>query len=189
MDIQQLFQDYDSSDMRKRLDAIRELEQRQVVEAVPVLLRALHDTAFEVRVHAAIALGRLGDVRAVGALLLVVHDSRLDRHLLPSIWAGLAATQDPRATEALVDLLDVTTDSGLRHELVRLLGRTRDSRIFEMLLRLLDDQDPLIAVAAAQALADYGDTRAVPLLRQYMRDPDERVRNAIIGAIRSLRGH
>ena len=186
MNLNQLFNDYDSADARKRLSTIRELTALNIVEAVPLLLRALQDSAFEVRVHAAIALGNLGDVRAVGALLLMVHDTRLNRDLLPNIWQGLAYTQDPRATEALVDLIEITFETPLRYDLVRFLGLTQDPRILDMLLDWLDDYDAMMAAAAAQALAHYGDTRALPRLRRYVQDPDERVRDAVLAAIKTL---
>lgn len=188
MDIHHLANDYNSPDAEQRLRAIRHLEQLRATAAVPVLLQARNDSSFAVRVHAAIGLALLGDVRSVGPLLLLCHDTRLEASLLPAVWEALAHTRDPRATEALMDILAITTDARLRYMLVRLLGITQDARIFPFLCEWLANQDAQLAVAAAQGLALYGDIAAIDPLLDYVRDPDHRVRDAVQAAIRVLRG-
>lgn len=186
-DIQQLARDYNSTDANQRLRVVRALEQLRVADAVPVLLLARNDAHFEVRVHAVIGLALLGDVRAVGALLLLVHDTRLDQALLPTVWEALAHTRDPRATEALFDVLETTNDDALRYKLVTYLGMTQDARIYTMLCEWLNSNDAQFAVAAAQGLVNYGDEDAIEHLLHYVRDPDHRVRDAVQAAIRALR--
>jgi HEAT repeat protein len=188
MSIDQFARAYQSNDDHQRLAAIRSLEQLRAVEAVPILLQARNDTCFDVRVHAVIGLALLGDVRAVGPLLLLVHDTRLNPDLLPAVWEALAHTRDPRATEALVDVLQITTARTLRYQLVRFIGITQDPRIFDILCEWLKSPDAQFAAAAAHGLAHYGDIHAIDHLLNYVRDPDDRVRQAVQAAIRELQG-
>lgn len=187
MNLYHLISEYDSDDSRRRLVAIQGMSALQDALTVPVLLRALQDPSFIVRVHAAIGLARLGDVRSVGALLTVIHDKRLPDSLYPDIWEALACTCDPRATEALMDVLETTTVHSQRYALIRALGVTEDSRVLRPLCAWLADPDALVAVAAADALGSLGDPRAIPHLEGYIRDPDERVRLAVADALLVLR--
>src|SRR5262249_8993936 len=57
--------------------AIRQLGERRVREAVPILLPMLHDADYSLRFRAATALGRIGDTDAIAALLEALDQNDL----------------------------------------------------------------------------------------------------------------
>ncbi len=88
-------------------------------------------------------------------------------------FRALGTLGGPEATATILRLLGAAppADPSLRPMVsvaVRSLGRLHSEAGFQYLLQLLDD--PMWARRAAEALGDYGDTRAVPhLLRAYPR--------------------
>jgi HEAT repeat protein len=79
-------------------------------EIIPVLSAALRDEDRGVRDSAAIALGRSGDGRDVGALIKALKDA--DRKVMGAAILGLGLISDPAADQALIRLLaDVSADA------------------------------------------------------------------------------
>ncbi len=72
---------------------------------------------------------------------------------------------DPEALSALrAALADPNQPARVREKAVFALGRLGHPADFDLLARLLHDTDPRMVYAAASALYDYGDLRAVPPL-------------------------
>lgn len=119
-----------------------------------------------VRRYLAMALGRLGDARAVPELRRTVQAvGRADAQtVIYAAWA-LGAIGD-RA--ALADLLELarSDDAGLRKAAVHALGPFPEAR--EVLAAALADAAVDVRWNAAVALARQGDARAVPVLLQMM---------------------
>lgn len=119
-------------------------------------LAALHDHANSVKIEAALALGRRGDVRATPMLLRVVDEQLVLPQNLPLVIEALAKTGDPRAVEAIYDLY-------LRENYVVRVA----------------------AVLALRDLAAH-DPRAVTVLREAIHDPDAVVRARALDMLREL---
>lgn len=122
-----------------------------------------------VRRYLALALGRLGDPRAVPALLKAVQDTDKDADpetLIYAIWA-LGAVRDAAALPELVRRAG-DADAGIRkaavHALGALAGEVSDARLRESLQDPVDD----VRWNAALALARRGDTAAAPVLREML---------------------
>jgi HEAT repeat protein len=123
-----------------------------------------------VRRYLALALGRLGDKRAVPALVQAA-DPRGDAPADPdtqvyAVWA-LGAIRDPDAIPTLVKLAG-TEDAGLRKAAVHALGAFPDDAARAALLIAVNDPVEDVRWNAAVALARRRDPAAAPVLLQMM---------------------
>jgi len=125
-----------------------------------------------VRRSLALALGRLGDRRAVPALLEAAKDAApAGPHPDPdtqiySVWA-LGAIADPRAESTLVELAR-SDDAGLRKTAMHALGSFPGEPSRAALLRGLEDATDDVRWNAAIALARRRDAAAVSALLELL---------------------
>jgi len=123
-----------------------------------------------VRRYLALALGRLGDKRAVPALIEAA-ESRGDAPADPdaqvyAVWA-LGAIGDPQAVPTLVSLAR-GEDAGLRKAAVHALGSFPEEAARVALLTAVNDPVEDVRWNAAVALARRRDPAAAPVLLQMM---------------------
>jgi hypothetical protein len=122
--------------------------------------RALDD--FEVRLKAAGPARRASIVRELGALgvadavpVLVKHLTEPDVPVRRAVIQELAATEDPRVSEPLLQVLARNrTEPAVFAEAARALARLGEDRAVEPLLRALDPAEPDTAKAVLQALPE-----------------------------------
>lgn len=124
-----------------------------------------------VRRYLALTLGRLGDRRAVPALLRAIRDEPAGRPADPetqvyAVWA-LGAIGDPSALPELVRL-GASEDAGLRKTAVHALAAFDVAEARAVLARAIGDAVEDVRWNAALALARRGDAGAVPVLLQMM---------------------
>ena len=123
-----------------------------------------------VRRYLALALGRLGNARAVPALLRAAKgsgESPADSETqIYSIWA-LGAIRDPAALPGLRELAQAD-DAGVRKAAVHALGSFADPGAGEALAAALSDPVEDVRWNAALALARRRDARVAPVLLQMM---------------------
>ncbi|PYQ50923.1 MAG: hypothetical protein DMF78_14445 [Acidobacteria bacterium] len=146
-------------------------DPRFVEEAVRTFQESAADDP-RVRRYLALALGRLGDRRAVPALLQAAKDSAADgAHADPetqiyAVWA-LGAIADPEALPALVDL-GRSEDGGVRKTAVHALGSFPGEASRAALVKALDDTVEDVRWNAAVALARRRDAAATPVLLEML---------------------
>ena len=139
-----------------------DLSHNAVAEA---LAQALSDGDKDVRRAAADSLVRLAGQTgslpepATDALLTVVNDS--DRDLRLSVVRALGLSSDKRAVGVLVSCLE-DVDSFVRTAAIRALSEIREAA--PEIEALLEDPDPGVRLAAAEAVATAGGERAVERL-------------------------
>jgi HEAT repeat protein len=128
------------------------------------------------RAFAAELLGRVGNARAVPALLDTVRATRTeDADVREIALRALARIGDPRAVEPLIEAL-TTADAWLAPRIADILSR-HGPLVVEPLLALLAQPDHHPARAwAANVLGEVRAERAFPLLVTALDDPDDEVR-------------
>jgi HEAT repeat protein len=151
-----------------------------------------------VRRYLALALGRLGDRRAVPSLLKAVQQDASDPEAPPadaetqiySIWS-LGVIGDPSAVPTLASLAR-GEDAGVRKAAAHALGAFDTPEAREALLESLGDAAPDVRWNAALGLGRRGNQAAAPVLLQMMDRErlatvsgltDEQREQAILGAV------
>jgi HEAT repeat protein len=140
-----------------------------------------------VRVHAAKALGKLGEVKAVEPLIAALKDFGVR----PYAAIALGQIGDKRgldeAINALINDLNDKTFASVRRTAAIALGEIGDSSGVEPLIAALKDQDEVVRFYAAIALGRIGDRRVIPELERVAKeDKEEFVRNAAKKALEEI---
>jgi HEAT repeat protein len=148
-------------------------------KVVDALIGLLKDPDRAVREDATIALGMIGDPRAIDALLEAMKDGAVKRHAI----ASLGMIGDPRALPAVLDALKgkgikqagtptpgciVSEDAFIKEAAATALGHFRDPRVIPDLIMLL--KDGVLREKAAGALVLLGDAAIEPLV-SFLHDP------------------
>lgn len=165
--------------------AARALGMLRDSAAVPTLLDLLRRSHGLPRSEAVQALASIG-APAVEPLLDLLHDaSPVDQAGAAQI---LGMIGDPRAAGRLIGLLeDEQLPSFVRAATAQALGRLGNKDALVALASRLQDESQAVAQAAAGALAELQDSRAVePLLRVAREGPDNLHRTAAAGALGRL---
>jgi HEAT repeat protein len=115
------------------------------------------------------------------------HDILSWRRSPDSIYRDLDSLGEA-AVLPLIELLH-STDPRVRQLAAWDLGRLHDQRAVDPLLAMLKQptsEETLPREAAAMALGNIGGKRAAAGLLEHLNDPDDRVRGAVIDALRKL---
>jgi HEAT repeat protein len=194
-------------DAEVRLQAAGNLAQTvEHVETALVRLEAMRaDEDLDVRERAAEAADRL---KGTGRLIAALGDPELDR----SARASYTLAVDPTAVEPLMHAIRTSQNPRQRHAAVSTLwaicsGQTRGQKDYAEWARsfywhgaperpqanpvavpllmdvLANDPDPFVRESAAQGLGHCGDTRAVPVLIEALKDAHTAVRRRAASAL------
>jgi HEAT repeat protein len=147
---------------------------------VDALIDMLKDPDRAVREDATIALGNIGDSKAVDALMEAMKDGTVRRHAI----ASLGMIGDPRAFPAVLDALKgkgfqqvgkptpgciISEDQLIKEAAATALGHFRHPKVIPDLILLL--KDIVLREYAANSLVLIGDAAIEPLLT-FLHDPD-----------------
>jgi HEAT repeat protein len=153
-------------ELSRSIGAMPEGPEREALAAETIrIFETLSPTRPEdvpVRRYLTLVLGKLGDDRAVPALLVATKDPDPETRLY-AIWA-LGMLADPGAYDAVMEASH-SDDSGMRKMAAYVLGKLDDPRAAPRLEVLLDDRVPDVRWNAAIALAALGDPAGLPVLR------------------------
>lgn len=138
---------------------------RFVEEVVAVFAEAEGDDP-RVRRYLALALGRLGDARAVPVLAEAARAAADEETRIYAVWS-LGAIGDPAAVPVLAETAR-HDDAGLRKAAVHALGSFATEETRAVLLRALGDAAADVRWNAALSLARHGDAQAAPVLVEMM---------------------
>ena len=159
---------------------VRKLAEKHDVKGLIKALGYRQDPS--IRCHAVLALGRLGDLRAVEPLIGALRDDEWE--VRDAAVEALGRLGDLRVVEALIEALHDGHPAD-RRKVMEALATSSVST--EPLLGALGDGDESVRVRAAWALAKRGDPRALPtLLSALDHRPDGNTATAIDG-LRELR--
>lgn len=173
-----------------RLKAVQSLGFRGQVEAVAPLLALLAkpDPSRHVRAAIAIALGRIGDRRALQPLIGCLQADRRPE-VRADCAVGLGLLEAAEAVEPLLNALERDEAPLVRRRAVDALGAFGAPRAVEALIALLDAEDGLAALRgpAIRALGNSGaETALAPLLRLLERPRDAREHAQTVEALGRL---
>ncbi len=161
-------------------------------EAIPPLVEALDGGEWQVRRAAALAIGKLsGSDRTIdlsAKLIAMLQDEREDEREL----AALALTKYRKSDDIKIALLAALEDesANVRALAAEGLGTYWQDTIPDLIEVLQTDEAAIVRQAAALALAETGNRRAVipALIDALEYDEDEGVRAAALEALRSHSG-
>lgn len=137
------------------------------------LIVALRDLDDGLRNHAALALGDLGDARAVDPLIQALEDEAAG--FRRRVITSLGKLKDSRAAAPIIRALD-DADWRVRLQAAGALGELADRRAVETLIGALADENVYVRGLAAQSLGVLGDPRAVGPLAAALGDEESYVR-------------
>lgn len=140
-------------------------------------------TDINVRPTAVVALGRIGDRRAVGPLIQLLGDD--DEWVRKSVAQSLGQIGDAQAVRPLTSLVD-DKKRNVRQAAAEALGEIGDSQAAGSLVGLLRDSHEEVRRSAARALGKLGDAQAVEPLICVLGDRDKYVRREAAGALEGL---
>lgn len=201
-----------STDVSSRETAIRTAASTQLSVAAGEVISSLHDPSPRVRREAASALSKIGDAKAVEALIHMLedHPDLVEEETIES----LGELGDPRAIEVLSGYLR-SPRSMVRRATAKALGRIGDPAAIPILLegaadpadtdlrraslqalRLLGakevegvvagalfDPHPSVRIAAAEAISDLGLTGAAEVLRRSLESFDDEAQSEVAYAL------
>jgi HEAT repeat protein len=171
----------DTEDITAWLDATEALA-RIGEPAVGPLIAALADENWLVQTSSAIALGQLGDLRAVVPLIVTLSDIELQVRL--DATEALGKLGDPDAIDAVAARLNDPAEHDLvREQAARALGQLIRGEVFAPLVSALDDPDVDVRCQALYALAESAGPAAVDVLLARTTDPNTYVRHAAVTAL------
>ncbi|MBV15638.1 MAG: hypothetical protein CMA52_03905 [Euryarchaeota archaeon] len=179
---------FEDGNLRVREAAAEALGKIGDARAVKPLIKALRDVAFDVRLNAAFALGRIGEP-AIESLIEALEDGNgLDREAAVEALKAmntLSNTGDARVVQPHIKLLE-DKNRAARQGAAKVLGMIGDVRAVEPLGKVLSHDDT--GYYAAEALAEIGEP-AISLLikelkrgRSYIAPLLEKVPPAAVGA-------
>jgi HEAT repeat protein len=153
---------------------------RTRAQDVPRLIRLLNSEDEDMRLAAAIALGWIGDCRAVEPLLAMLGDN--DALVRKVAVDSLGLVGDARAVEGIGDVLKGDAVEENRASAAWALGRIGGEQSLGLLIGALSDKGGEVRYAAVTALGDMKDIRALqPLLNVYGQVNMDRLQRSLAG--------
>jgi HEAT repeat protein len=148
-------------------------------QAVEILLPCLCSDSKRLRKSTVDALGKIGDVRAVDALLALLADKQAGNDIWRATADALGKIGDVRAVDALLALLaDMQAGDVIRKSTVKALGKIGDGRAVDALLESDD-----IRKSTVKALGKLGGEKALAVVRELLNDSNSEMRRAALGAL------
>ncbi|MCI0487977.1 MAG: HEAT repeat domain-containing protein, partial [Blastocatellia bacterium] len=141
--------------------------------AVERLASDLSHSGWQVRAAAVSTLARLGDPRAVPAVVAALKDN--DERVRAEAAGALGSLADASAINPLIAALKDPA-AEVRIQATMSLGRFKAESTVGPLTALLNDRDPRVSLAAAESLARMQDARATRVLIEALSSQDYRVR-------------
>ncbi|MFW9996720.1 MAG: HEAT repeat domain-containing protein [Candidatus Odinarchaeota archaeon] len=173
-------------DVRWRFVAAIGMISDPVVVELLVDIMEDKDEGGDARREAAIAIGKLGDPRAVDTLMKAIMEIESD-YIDDRVVKALGKVGDPRAVQPLLKALK-DGEQTVRCEAVTAMGRVGGPQVVEPLIRALVDEDSDVRGCAAKALGKTGYTRVVKPLLESLTDEDDCVRSCAATGFNELGG-
>ena len=147
-----------------------------------LLISQLQAIDLETSIAAIVALGRIGDARAVPALIPCLTK---EPELVIPTASALAQIGDRRAFDALLSLIG-SPDAAVRQAVISALDSLGHPEMPQRLLTLLGSPSPLVRESAVKIAGYFAFSECIELLLAACREPAQNVRRAAIEHIAYL---
>ncbi len=170
---------------RQRL-AVTALGMIGDADVVGPLLGAVNHPDASVRKLAIVSLGRIRSVTEAQPLVLALSDeSAAVRKAAVTALLEVKGQEAVRDIRALLDDVDVW----VRYHTINAIGELGVDAYADHIMPYLEDDQDIIRIAAAKALAQMGSREAIPKLRALGADKNEDVVQAVESAVSDLEGN
>jgi len=174
-----------NADPEVRYLAAAKLAESKQADAIPAIAETLASEKVPLtRINIAFALAQLNDARGFAALEDSCSKGRLDPHtsVLSALYlVDLHHEHLPCLNFVLDVVQSESVSNGYRMQAASVLARFHDvssadsGRIVAALMNVLADSDPSVRMAASDALADMGNSVAIPALQKTAANESEAV--------------
>jgi len=168
-----------------RFVAVSVLGDWKATEAVEALIPVLKHQDQSMHLTAAVALGNIGDERAVEPLILALNDKDAGDAAAVALGKIGAKMEDTPLRARTVEALIAASTSN--NYAMSALGKISDPRAMDPLLAALKGQSSHIRAIAAEALGKFGNVHAVEPLIAALQDKDVRTRKEVIQSLGRLK--
>ncbi|MHA1720606.1 MAG: HEAT repeat domain-containing protein, partial [Promethearchaeota archaeon] len=146
------------------------------------LIDALEDKSEEVRINSIMALGQIGDSRAIDPIIERLIDSFPVQQMA---ILTLGKFGDKKIISPLKKLLSSPNPNIRRYAIIS-LGSLKSSEIIDSAIKLLDDEDPSVQRAAANSLMGIQDQQTVISFIDRLKDSNKEIRETACRALGNL---
>jgi HEAT repeat protein len=158
---------------------------------VPGLIRALGDADYDVRTAAIRALSSVSDQDDMNLIIQALSDADARRQQSALVVIGNVGRKVTPSNTVLLDnaideLLRRPPTSATRAEAVRTAGKLQRASWIDAILSASTADDSAVRTAAAEALGQYTDARAIQTLQKLIQDPVVDVQRAVADSLRRL---
>jgi HEAT repeat protein len=151
--------------------------------AVPALIAALQDEQRVIRKDVARILGQIGDSEAVAALIAILQDSSYE--VRRAAAEALGQLRDATAVVPLRSLLQDEHET-VRRSVAESLGQIGEPIAVTDLISALEDECESVRVVAAWSLGQMRDAAAVPALVEALRSANPQLRQAAVEVLKDI---
>ena len=171
-----------------RMSAAKSLGKLGDPVVLGLLVRSLETELVDgVKVQVMLALGKLGDRRAIDPLAKVLLSTKENEGIRLFAAHALGELKDERAVTPLVTTLLTDSSAKMRVSAAHALGFLGNKDANDALMQSLKDTEPTVQVATALALTMLGDQDLIDSILAALQHQDSAVRKEGIYALRTLR--
>ena len=179
--VEKLLQKGTHSDPSIAADSIEALGQHKDPKAVPALLIALTHPTARIRNKALLALGKIGDSRAIEPMLRCLMSDGVDEDQPPGCRLGWYCLEGLgfAVVGPLTQILESPNPNHAANA-AEILGEIKATLALPALLKALNSAEWLVRCRAVTAIALIGDDQAKETLQKLSSDPDPRVASEVV---------
>jgi HEAT repeat protein len=151
--------------------AIRVLGEIKCPEAVEPVIHSLFNPLLSVKSVSVWALGEIADPKAVKPLVSMLKDTLVEPSLRVDLLQALAKIDNPKATEAIVDVFckESSEMSESAFDVLKGMG----SKVTKSILTIMNDVNPGKRQSLVKILAKAGDEETIQTLLTMLQDSQE----------------
>ena len=177
----------ETTDGMIRAELIRSTGERNMTDAIPLLISSTSHANRNVRTESIRALGILSPPEYLPEMIEILYNSQSRRERVEAERAILSLIEKyPPGTErsvVIINALDSGADDASTISLISILGQIGDNKDLPILQKYLDSENDEIQIAAIKALSGWPDASPLEDLKEIVLSTDDQRKHTL-----SLRG-